>query len=219
MILQVRREIRFGLVALALSGLSFIIGAGLRGPIDLADPSSLVRGAASNSYVAAWTMILAGGILQLYGFFGLYRYLTCRAPGRIAFLAFVLSTTGIALFLPLAAFLAVSGPVIANMYQQGDLGVIAVVAAQFTSGLGLALLAVEGAAYVLGAVLFAIAIWRDGRLPKWTGVLFALSVLLVAVPVTFATELLGAVILSISAGTIAWKGWLESTSGPDSGAG
>jgi len=159
---QAKREIRFGLIALALSGLSFLLGAGLRGPVDLADPSSLVRGAASGTYVAAWTIILAGGVLQLYGFFGLYRYLTYRTSSWIAFLAFVLSTLGIALFLPLAAFLAVSGPVIANLYQQGNQGVIAVVAAQFTSGLGLALLGVEGVAYIIGAILFAIAIWRHG---------------------------------------------------------
>jgi hypothetical protein len=62
-------------------------------------------------------------------------------------------------------------------------------------------------------ILYAIAIWRHGRLPKWTGVLFALSLPLLAVPVTLMTELLGAVILLISAGMMAWKGWQESGAG------
>ena len=110
----------------------------------------------------ARTLILAAGILQLYGFFGLYRYLTNRASTPIAFLAFVLSITGVALFLPLAAFFAINGPVIANLYQQGNQGVIAVVEANFTSGLGLAVLGVSLIAALVGVVLFAIAIWRHG---------------------------------------------------------
>ena len=71
---------------------------------------------------------------------------------------------------------------------------------------------------ILGAILFAIAIWRDGRLPKWTGVLFGLSGLLLGLsgPGFFATEVLGTVVLLISAGMIAWKGWQESVPGAKS---
>jgi hypothetical protein len=68
---------------------------------------------------------------------------------------------------------------------------------------------------IIGVILFAIAIWRHGRLPKWTGVLFALSLPLLAFPVTFTTELLGAVLLLISAGVIALKVWQESGAGPE----
>ncbi len=210
---QTRREIRFGLIALALSGLLFALGIVLRGPVDLADPGSCCRATVSPNYVPAWTIILVGGVLQLYGVFGLYRYLTYQAENLIAFLAFVLSVAGIALFLPLAAFLAVSAPVIAELYRRGTQGVIAVVEANFTSPLGLALLGVSTAAGIIGLILFGIAIWRDGRLPKWTGVLLGLTVLLLAIPVTFTTELLGAVLLLIGAGMIAWKGWQESVAG------
>ena len=54
---------------------------------------------------------------------------------------------------------------------------------------------------------------RDGRLPKWTIALFVLSLPLLAAAVTFTTELLGAVLLLISTGMIAWKGWQESGAG------
>jgi hypothetical protein len=37
---QTRREIRFGLIALALSGLLFTLGAALRGPITIANLQS-----------------------------------------------------------------------------------------------------------------------------------------------------------------------------------
>ncbi len=109
--LQTRREIRFGLVALALSGLLFTLGAALRGPFDFTDPGSyIIRTALSPNYVPGWTIILVGALLQLYGSFGLYRYLTYQAETLIAFLAMVLRIAGIALALPLFTFLAVTGP-------------------------------------------------------------------------------------------------------------
>ena len=165
---QTRREIRLGLVSLALSGLLFTLGIALRGAVNLADPESFIRAAASPNYVPAWALILAGGVLQLYGFFGLYRYLTYQAGNLMAFLALVLSTAGIALFLPLAAFFAVNGPAVAELYQQGNRQVLAVLQANFTSTLGLVLLGVSSAFGIIGIVLFAIVIWRHGRLPKWT---------------------------------------------------
>ena len=206
-------RIRLGLIALALSGLLFALGIILRGAVDIADPTGFLSVAASPAFVPGWTIILVGGVLQLYGFFGLYRYLTYEADSMIAFIAFVLNIAGIALVLPLATFFAVNGPVIADLYQQGNQEVIAVVEANFTSPLGLALLAVSSVGGIIGAILFAIAIWRHGSLPKWTGVLFALSVPLLAFPVTFTTELLGAVLQLISASVIAWKGWQESVAG------
>jgi hypothetical protein len=168
---QTAHEIRFGLIALALSGLLFALGIVMRGPVDLADPGTCCRSPASLAYVLGWTIIVIGVLLQIYGFFGLYRYLTHEAENRVAFLAVVLDVAAIALFLPLATFFAVSGPVIADLYQQGNQAVIAVVEAQVTSAIGVALLIFESVAGIGGASLFAIAIWRHGRLPRWTVVL------------------------------------------------
>ena len=206
---QTAREINLGLIALALSGLLFAVGIVLRGPVDLADPGSCCRVATSPAYVLGWTITLVGAVLHLYGLFGLYRYLTYQAGNSFALPALVLGVAGIALVVPLATFLAVNGPVIADLYQQGNQEVIAVVEASFTSALGLALLGVSSGAGTVGAILFGVAIWRDGRLPKWTGVTFAISVALLAVPITFATELLGAILLLTSAGVMASKGWQE----------
>lgn len=127
----------------------------------------------------------------------------------IAFLAFMLRTVGLALALPLFTFLAVNLPVIAELYQQGSQEMIAVIEANFT-GLGLVLLGVAGGASIIGFLLFVIAMWRDGRLPRWTIVLFALSLPLLTLAVSLTTEFLGAVLLLISASVMAWKGWQES---------
>jgi hypothetical protein len=208
---QTRREIRFGLSALALSMLLFTLGAILRGPIDLANLGSyIIRAALSPKYVPGWTVILVGGVLHLYGTFGLYRYLTYQAENLIAFLALVLRIGGLALALPLFTFIAVNAPAIARLYQQGNQKVVAVVEANFTSPLGLALLGIGGMAAIIGVILFAIAIWRDGRLPKWTAVLFGLGILLQPFAAIFIIELLGLVLALIATSMMAWKGWQES---------
>lgn len=66
-------------------------------------------------------------------------------------------------------------------------------------------MATSSVAGTVGAILFGIAIWRDGRSPRLTGVIFALSVALLAVPIAFATELLGAMLLLISASVMWWN--------------
>jgi len=211
---QTRREIRLGLIALPLSGLLLTLGAAVRGPVNLPELASyIIQAARSPNYVPAWTIILVGVVLNLFGTFGLYRYLSYQGDNLIAFLAFVLRTAGIALFAPLFTFLAVSGPVIADLYQQGNHEVIALVEANFSSGLGLALLGVAAGAATMGLLLFATAIWRDGRLPKWTAVLLVLAFLLQLPPDIVAIELLGLVFLTISTGMIAWIGWQESVTG------
>jgi hypothetical protein len=206
---QTRLEIRFGLIALALSGLLLALSTLLRGPVSLTDPVSFIRSADSPSYIPAWAFILIGGVLSLYGSFGLYRYLTYRNPSLIAFLAFVLRTVGIALFLPLAAFFAVNGPVIANLYQQGNQEMLAVVESSF-AGPGLVLFGLSGVCEIIGWILFAVALWRDGRLPKSAVVLFLLALPLAVIPFTLATEFLGWVLLLISASMMVWKGWQEA---------
>src|SRR6266496_1845924 len=213
---QTRREIRFGLIALALSALLFTLGAAVRGLVDLADLGSyIIRTALSPNYVPGWTLILVGAVLQFHGSFGLYRYLTYQAENLIALLALVLRIGGLALALPLFTFLAVNAPVIAQLHQQGNREAIAVFEANFTSPLGLAILGVAGVANIIGVILFAIAIWRDGRLPKWTAVLFVLGVLLQPFAAIFTIELLGLVLVLISTGMMAWKGWQESAIGSE----
>ena len=208
---QTRREVRFGLVALALSGLMFVLGILMRGPVSLSDPGACCRAALPPAYISGWTIILFALVADLYGFLGLYRYLTYQAESRTAFWALVLIVPGIGFLFPLASFFAVNAPAIAQLYQQGDQGVIAVVAATFTSPLGTAVQAVHTLAVIGGAILFAVATWRDGRLPKWTAVLLALSIALLAIPATFLNELLGALLLLIGAGAMTWRVWRETT--------
>ena len=198
---QTRLEIRSGLLALALSALLSTLVAALQGPFDLANPGSdSISAALSPIYAPGWTLSLISVALHLYGLFGLYRYLTYAAQSLIAFLAFVLNVAGLTLALPFLGLLAAHRPVITELYQQGYQEVIA-------------LLAVVVLTRIIGVSLFVIAIWKDGRLPKWTAIFFPLGFLLVAAAATFATELLGTLLLLMSTGMMAWKGWQESAVG------
>jgi hypothetical protein len=90
--------------------------------------------------------------------------------------------------------------------------VLAVFQATFTNPLSLGLLGVTSVTALIGTLLFAIAIWRDGRLPEWAAVGWALRGLLLVIsgPGLFATELLGTVLALIVGCVIAWYGWQES---------
>ena len=211
--IQTRREIRFGMSALALTGLLFTLSVLIRGPLDR-DPAVLMQAVLSPNFVPGVVIGLIGGVLSIYGnFFGLYRYLTLMDKSLIPFLAIVLSPLVQMMFvLPFVTFLAVNVPVIAALYQQGNQEVLAVFEATFSNPLSLGLLSVTSVTGLIATLLFAIAIWRDGRLPKWAAVGWALRGLLLIIsgPGLFATELLGTVLALILGCVIAWHGWQES---------
>jgi hypothetical protein len=205
-----RLEIRSGLIALALSGLLLTLGILLRGPVAITNPEAMIRSASSPGFLPGWILIVVFGVFHVYGTFGLYRYLTYQVESRIAFLAFMLRIAALSLALPLANFFAVSMPGIADIYRQGNHEVNALVEANLTSGLGLILLAIGGVTGLPGTILFAIAISKHPRLPRWTGILYGLSPFGLAIPTTTATEGLGAVLLLISSSVIAWIGWQDA---------
>jgi len=212
---QTRREIRFGLIAMVLAGLGYTLSVVVRGPLDR-DPAALMQAVLAPNFVPGVVIGLIGGVLAIYGdFFGLYRYLTMRDKSLISFLAIVLSPLGLMMFvLPFVTFLAVNVPVIAELYQQGNQAVLAVFEATFANPLSLGLLGVTSVTGLIGTLLFALAMWRDGRLPKWVAVVWALRGLLLVIsgPGLFATELLGVVLALILACVIAWYGWQETAS-------
>ena len=211
--IQTRREIRFGMSALALTGLLFTLSVLIRGPLDR-DPAVLMQAVLSRNFVPGVVIGLIGCVLNIYGiFFGLYRYLTLRDQGLIPFLAMVLSPLALMMFvLPFVTFLGVNAPAIAKLYQQGNQAVLGVFQATFTNPLSLGLLSTTSLTGLVGTLLFAIAIWRDGRLPKWLAVVWALKGLLLVIsgPGFFATELLGTVLALVCGCVLAWKGWQES---------
>lgn len=212
--IQTRREISFGLSALVLTGLMYTLSVLIRGPLDR-DPAVLMKAVLSPNFVPGVVIGLFGGVFSIYGnIFGLYRYLTLRDKSLISFLAMVLSPLGLMLFvLPFVTFLAINVPVIAELYLQGNQAVLAVFKATFTNPFSLGLLSTTSVIGVISTLLFAVAIWRDGRLPNWLAVVWVLKNLLLIIsgPGLFVTELLGAVLTLVCAVVLAWKGRQETS--------
>lgn len=211
--IQTRREIRFGMSALFLTGLLYTLSVLIRGPLNR-DPAVLMQAVLSPNFVPGVITGMIGGVLNVYGnFFGLYRYLALREKSLVPFLAMVLSPLALMMFvLPFTFFLAVNVPVIAGLYQQGNQAVLSVFQATFTNPFSLGLLSVTSVIGLISTILFAVAIWQNKILPRWLGPVYGLKGLLLVIsgPGLYTTELLGAVLALVCGCVLAWKGWQET---------
>lgn len=196
-----------GVSALPIAGLLWIATILLRGPVPdpSGDAATFAQTVASTSYLAAWLGITAALVLVLFGVFALYAYFAGSGVHRLAFAAMVSSIAGAALVLPLFGIFGFAYPALGEAYLEGQTGVVDVAAAIFAGPLILLYATVSGLLYSAGLVAFGVAIWRSRTLPKWSAVPFALSAPLLAFPLTFALEILGAILLAASGAAIAWS--------------
>jgi len=165
---------RLAALALAVSGTLFVLYPAIR---PFSDESSL-QGAlafASSSWVLAHSLAMLAFILLTLGLLGLSLRLQTTPLGHRAIPALVLSWIGVGLTLPYygaetfglhaigqealkqhnAALLSLASSV---RWEQGIVFIL----------VGLLLLAV-------GTLLFAIAVWRSGNLPRWSGIPLAVG--------------------------------------------
>jgi len=127
---------------------------------------------------------IPAGVLLLLGVLTLYLFLSGTAVDRPAFVGLVLTIAGTVLFLPFIGIYAFVGPVSGRHYLKGDSNAVAIIT-ESTSTMNASALLFGGAGalgLVTGAIAIAIAIWRSQNLPKWSGILLAIAVLLSADP-------------------------------------
>jgi hypothetical protein len=156
-----------------------------------------------------------GLILAIFGTFALGAYLTNSRAGRLGLVAMVLTVLGSALFLMPMGVSTFSAPEEGQAYLAGIEEfsqlppIFADTAATVTSLLFVPLVFV-------GNVLLGVAVWRSGTLPRWAEVLWAAApvlmyppgigyALMVGVRSTPPTVVLGAVLMVIGGGWIAWS--------------
>jgi hypothetical protein len=201
-----------GVWTLPLAGLLWIGTILLRGPVPdpSGDATTFARTVASTSYLAAWLGIIAALVLVFFGIFALYAHFADGAR-RLALAAMVLSVAGAGLVLPLFGIFGFAYPALGEAYLEGQTGVVDVAAGFFGGPLILLYATVSGLLYSTGFIAFGVAIWRSRILPKWSAVPFALSAPLLAFPLTFTLEVLGAVLLAVS-GTVIALGVRRQTS-------
>lgn len=206
---HISNRVRLFLWALPLAGLLFTIGIILRGPsLDPSlEPDRFAQAAVAAGAATAWLIIFIGMVLELLGFGALYTYLADDTSERPAFWGMIFSLIGVALILPLMGFMGLAAPVVGRLYLQGQPEVMSVAVVMAADGPALVVAGVSGLTYIAGSILFAVALWRQGNVPKWLIIAYALQAPLLsfAALFSFAAELLGAVLLVASSGWIVWR--------------
>ncbi len=210
--------LRLGLAAVALSGVLTAAMIVVRGPFI--DPAYTPEPFAQVGGSARWILYSLGTMLSVwlgvYGFFALYAYLahTNRAVATQAFWGMVLNI-GLVLLLPALGVYAFAGPPMADLYTREPQRAIAL-STELGSPAYLAIVVIQAVLYCVGSLLFGIAIWRCGTLPRWSGVLFFLQAPLIQfVPlISYPGEIIGALMLAISNIWIAWVGWRRLGASP-----
>jgi hypothetical protein len=169
----------------------------------------------TNHYVL--THVLGSGlgtVLAIFGVFALGAYLATGRAGRLGLVAMVMTVMGQALFLMVIGVSAFSAPEEGQAYLAGieEFAKLPSTFADTVTALtGLLLIVLA----FVGNVLLGIAVWRSGTLPRWAGVLWVAAAVLmwplgivIAAAITNSTPrtvLVGALLIVISGGWIAWS--------------
>ncbi len=162
--------VSLGVSALFLATFPLIRPFGDRSP----DPLEVAHAFASPSWVLAHVLEGLGFILLPIGLFGLYTFLQGSNVERLASKGLILSWIGIGLILPTVLGTEAFGlrAIGQAVVHQKNIDLLAIANAirfgpqRIFFFLGLLWLA-------LGAVLIAVAVWKSGTLPRWSGVLLA----------------------------------------------
>jgi hypothetical protein len=183
------------------------------------DPSTHLeawsRFVTTNYYVLGHLLgSILGLIFLIFGIFALGAYLARSRAGRMGLVAMVITVLGNALFLPLQGISTFSAPkegqaVLAGIEEYEKLPpIFADTAFSLTGLLDIVLL-------LVGNILLGVAVWRSGTLPRWAGALWAAANVLMYLSLVYAatigpastpsTVLVGAVLVVISGGWMAWS--------------
>lgn len=163
-----------GALSLATAGILFVLYPVIR---PFSDETTL-RGAeafASTSWVLAHMLAMLGFTLVAVGLLILYLALQTSSAERVAFNALVLSILGIGLTLPYYGGEAFGLHAIGQEALRQHNVALVNLASDVRSGPQLVMFGVGLLLLAIGAILAAIAIWKSGTIPKWSGGPFALG--------------------------------------------
>ena len=211
---NITRWIGIGLLGLALYGALTFFSAINPQPDYNTQLEAWARYVTTNHYVLEHLFLsIFGQIFAIFGVFALGAYLaTSRAP-RMGLVAMVITVVGSALLLVVLGVTTFASP------EQGQAYLAGMDYDKLPDSFADTVQALTGLGYILlgfvGNILLGVAIWRSGALPKWAGALWAGAHVLMYVGQGYAetvgakstppTVLVGAVLVAISGGWIAWS--------------
>jgi len=168
---------RIGALAFPISGLvatlaALVPGIGINPAVD---PAGFAQAA---NYVGLANLVgIASLVFLLFGFQALRAFLERNSVDKWLFEGLILSVVGLCLFFPFLGIFAFAGPVAGRFYLSGNLQAVSIIS-EATGTSNPAALAFGGVSIlfsVLGAILFSVAIWRSGKMPKWSAFAYAIS--------------------------------------------
>jgi hypothetical protein len=199
--------IRVGILALPLAGLLTLVSllGRYNTPDPRVDPELAARAATSSGFfVSQFVGTVIGLTLLIFGILALTAYLAKTRGRGLALAGMVLSIFVIALILSAAGVLAYALPVIGRAYLNGQQDVIGIVDAIFRGPAGKIFMPVF-LLYSAGFILFGVAIWRSGVLPKVAAISVGLHAPLFAGyirPQPSPTTIVGALLFILGSGMI-----------------
>jgi hypothetical protein len=196
--------VRIGLLTLPLYGLLTLWTTFIHQPDPNADFEVYARYVSATNYLVDHLFgSILGVMLAIFGAVALSVYLSSR---RSALTAMVLSIAGHALTLTLLGMSTFATPAIGRAYLEGQQNIIEV--NQDILGTPVIVTALLGGLlYSAGTILFGVAVWRSATLPKWAGVLYAPTGLLISLVglIQGQAQTLGSLLIIIGGGWIAWS--------------
>ena len=179
-------RIRLAALCLAVAGILFMFYPALR---PFSDEVSMQGAAAfaSPRWVVAHVLAILSFILIVLGLWG-WRLALAEAPvERLAFRSLVVNWLGIGLLLPYYGLEAFSVHAVGQAaVSQNDPGLMALANA-IRTGPGLIMFVAGLLLLAAGGILVGVTIWRSQVLPRWSGVPFALALVLY-IPQFFGTQ-------------------------------
>jgi hypothetical protein len=204
-------KLHWGAFALIFSALLTLGGLLLRGPllIDTSDAQAFAESVASQKNLIAETFLPLSLVIQLFGFLGIYIYLDKPETQKTTFWGMVFSLLGNGLFLPFAGVFAFAMPVVGKLYLAGNTDVIQVAALTLGPGTGFAYLIASAFALTIGALLFAVAMWKTNNLPRWLPVIYVLQAFCLSfgASIGYPFEMTGGILLLIFSSSFGIKMW------------
>ena len=146
----------------------------LQQPNPKTDPEGYARSITSTGQAVGGYLYLAGLICLLFGLLALYGYLARTRASSWAAIGMIVSVVVIALILPTFGTLAVAGPVLGDAYMAGHKDVSsAMVLMNGESNRVMSSIAFCFEVSLIGAIAYAVAVWKSGSLPRVAGILVA----------------------------------------------
>jgi hypothetical protein len=203
--------IRAGIVVMPLGGALKLVGnLGTFNSVGYGIPQATEAATVTTPgfFVGEFVGSVVPVVLTPFAVFALFAYLLPFGRRATATAGLVCTVVGAGLTLAVLGVVNYAMPAIGNAYRNGDRGAMDIADSFFVWPRGAMIY--PAVLVPVGAILFAVAIWRTRALPRAVAALFAGSTVLIAIPVPLHSVRLAGGVLGLVAGAwlavAVWRG-------------